>query len=171
VGAEKGIMISVHGWTSSAKTYAGSVGIDLMRLIDAENKIWGDYFGQGAPEFKQVVMAPTLVTHRSLEITFHFQSSRTAPGFQMPYDTHDASLVHEDGTSAGTPVNLVGSIWADEDNPREPGAALVIVDLARPVFFEIDPSRAAICRILFYARITEQHRFGMWQLAKNGRTG
>jgi hypothetical protein len=68
--------------------------------------------------------------------------------------------------NAGTPLNLVGIIWADEAIPRTRGEALLIVDLARPVFFEIDTSRTPICRIMFHARVIENHRFGMWQLAK-----
>lgn len=70
------------------------------------------------------------------------------------------------GERGGTPLNLVGILWADEEIPHEPGEGLVIVDLVRPVFFEIDTSHTPICRLMFYARVTEVHRFGMWQLAK-----
>jgi hypothetical protein len=59
----------------------------------------------------------------------------------MPYDFHDASLQHERGRSAGTPLNLVGILWAGEVIPREVGEGFVIIDLAHPVFFEIDQSR------------------------------
>jgi hypothetical protein len=165
VGAASGIMISVHGWTQGAKTYARALNIDLLRLVDAENKIWAEYFGDAPAAFQQVVTAPTLVTHRSLEISFSFHTSRIKSSqFRMPYDFHDGALVHEDGRSAGTPLNLVGMIWADEAIPHEPGEALLVVDLTRPVFFEIDESRTPICRIMFHARVIETHRFGMWQL-------
>lgn len=166
VGASRGIMISVHGWTQSARTYARALGIDLLRLVDAENKVWAEYFGDTPVTFKQVVKAPTLVSHRSLEISFSFHSSRLGPNFRMPYDFHDGALVHEDGSSAGTPLNLVGIIWADEAISHTPGEALLIVDLTRPVSFEIDTSRTPICHIMFHARVIEKHRFGMWQLAK-----
>ena len=166
VGATKGIMVSVHGFTETAKTYARALKIDLLRLVDAEHKIWAEYFGDQKPSFRQVVKVPTLVTHRSLEISFSFHTTRISGRFRMPYDFHDAALQHEDGRTAGTPLNLVGILWADEAIPHEPGQGFVIIDLARPVFFEIDESRTLICRVMFHARVVETHRFGFWQLAK-----
>jgi hypothetical protein len=37
VGAAKGIMVSVHGFTETAKTYARALNIDLLRLPDERN--------------------------------------------------------------------------------------------------------------------------------------
>ncbi len=166
VGASKGIMVSVHGFTETTKVYARARKIDLLRLVDAEQKIWAEYFGDQAATFRQVVKVPTLVTHRSLEISFSFHTSRVGPSFRMPYDFHDAALLHEDGRSAGTPLDLVGILWEDEMIPHGPGLGFVIIDLAHPVFFEIDQSRTPMCRVMFHGRVVETHRFGLWQLAK-----
>lgn len=166
VGASKGIMVSVHGFTETAKTYAGALNIDLLRLVDAEQKIWSEYFGDAPPSFRQVVKVPTVVTHRMLEITFSFHTTRAGAEFRMPYDFHDGLLRHADGRSAGTPLNLIGTLWASETFPQQPGAGFVIVDLAEPVRFDIDPSRTPICRIMFFAAVIETHRFGLWELAK-----
>jgi hypothetical protein len=159
-------MVSVHGFTETAKTYARALKIDLLRLVDAEQKMWAEYFGDQPATFHQVVKVPTLVTHRSLAISFSFHTSRVGGGFRMPYDFHDAALLHQDGKSAGTPLNLVGILWAGEAIPHEPGEGFVIIDLAQPVFFEIDQSRTPMCRVMFHGRVVETHRFGFWQLAK-----
>ena len=68
---------SSHGWTDTAKTYARALNIDLMRLVDAEQKVWAEYFGSESPTFRQVVKAPTLVTHRYLELSFVLYSPVT----------------------------------------------------------------------------------------------
>jgi hypothetical protein len=39
-----GIMVSVHGFTETAKKYARALKIDLLRLVDAEQKMWAEYF-------------------------------------------------------------------------------------------------------------------------------
>lgn len=166
VGATRGVMVSVHGWTDTAKTYAGALNIDLMRLVDAEQKVWAEYFGSEPPTFHQVIKAPTLVTHRYLELSFVFHSSRLLPGFRMPMDTHLGDLVHSNGAPAGTPIDIIGRLWAEEAIPRQPAAGLLVIELAEPVFFKIDSSRTPVCRLLWAVRVLESHRFGWWQITK-----
>jgi hypothetical protein len=166
VQATRGVMVSVHGWTDTAKTYARALNIDLLRLVDAEQKVWAEYFGSEPPTFSQQIKVPTLVTQRHLELSFEFHSSRIPPGFRMPFDTHLGELVYADRSAAGTPVDIIGRLWTEEVIPHEPGAGFLVIELAEPVFFEMDPSRTAICRLLWVARVLESHRFGWWQITK-----
>jgi hypothetical protein len=166
VEASRGVMISVHGWTDTAKTYARALNIELLRLVDAEQKIWAEYFGSEPPTFRQVLKLPTLVTYRHLELSFEFHSSRVLSGFRMPFETHLGELVYADGAAAGSPADIIGRLWTEEVIPHQPGAGLLVIELSEPVFFEIDPSRTPICRFLWAASVVETHRFGWWQITK-----
>lgn len=166
VGASKGVMVSVFGYAETAKRYAQNLNIDVMRMIDAENVLWAEYFGLEPVTFRQVLHAPTLLVHRSLELTFTFQSSRFLPRFSMPYQPHQGEMLHADGTPAGTPLDLIGDLWAAEAIPHEPLSALLKIELAEPVFFAIDRSQTPICRLLLNATVIESRYHGNWPVAK-----
>jgi hypothetical protein len=166
VGASKGVMVSVFGYAETAKHYARNLNIDVMRMIDAENTMWAEYFGLEPVTFRQVVYAPTLLVHRSLEVTFTFQSSRFRPRCSMPYNPHEGELLHADGSPAGTALDLVGDIWAEEGIPHQPLSALLKIEFAEPVCFAIDKSRTPICRLLLYAKVVERMYHGQWRVAQ-----
>jgi len=166
VGASKGVMVSVLGYAETAKHYAGNLNIDVMRMIDAENTMWAEYFGLEPVTFRQVVHAPTLLVHRSLELSFTFQSSQFRPRFSMPYNPYEGELLHVDGSPAGTALDLVGDMWAEEAIPHQPLNALLKIEFAEPVFFAIDKSRTPICRLLLYAKVVERMYHGQWPVAQ-----
>ena len=166
VGASKGVMVSVLGLAQTAKRYAKNLNIDVMRMVDAENILWGEYFGLEPVRFRQVVHAPTLLVHRSLELTFTFQSSRFRPGFSMPYDPHEGELLHADGSPAGTALDVLGHIWTEEAIPHRSLSALLRIEFAEPVFFAIDKSQTPICRLLLYAKVVERMYHGQWRVAQ-----
>jgi len=84
----------------------------------------------------------------------------------MPFDAHLGELVYADGSAAGTPVDIIGRLWAEEAIPHQAGAGFLVIELAEPVFFQIDPSRTPICLLLWIASVLETHRFGWWQITK-----
>ena len=46
VRANKGVIVAAtHGFTKAAANLADARGIDLLALVDAENKVWAEYFG------------------------------------------------------------------------------------------------------------------------------
>src|SRR5262245_28873671 len=102
VGASRGALVSVFGYTEAAKHYAGNLKIDVMRMVDAENTMWAEYFGLEPVTFRQVIQAQTLLVHHSLELTFHHQTTRMRHPASIPYDIHTGELRHADGTNAGT---------------------------------------------------------------------
>jgi hypothetical protein len=84
----------------------------------------------------------------------------------MPYHPHEGELLHADGSPAGTALDLIGDMWAEEAIPHQPLSALLRIEFAEPVFFAIDKSQTPICRLLLYAKVVEGIYHGEWRVAQ-----
>jgi hypothetical protein len=167
VGARKGVMVAVHGFATSVHEYARKLNIDLMRLVDAENKLWSEYFGDEPVAFTQTVGIPTLVIHSIPRVSILVQTSRHSSSFEMPFAFETANLRVPDDSDAGTPAQLFGRVWesdAIEDDVK--GERWIVVELAEPVFFAVDPSRTLLCRFLYRLEVTRANYFGLWKMAQ-----
>lgn len=83
VRASKGVMVAQNGFSTAAMRLATALGIDLLTLVDAENKLWSEYFPEDAGHFKQVVTFPVTITHAILACRLLIPRQVIKPGFQV----------------------------------------------------------------------------------------
>lgn len=110
VRANKGAMVAANGFTEAARALARVSGIDLYRLIDAEQHEWQTY-----------VSMPHLVTIISIES--YNLLFRSIPEFrqEMPKDTRDLILYDNRGEPIGNISSLINKLWDSGRIPYEPG--------------------------------------------------
>lgn len=109
VGANKGAMIAVHGFSPAAKNRARDAGVDLYRLVDAESHEWQAY-----------VTIPVLIDDRSSS-AFSLSFSCVGPAPIIPRDFKNMMLYRADGTEIGIVRNLLADRWNANHIPHEPG--------------------------------------------------
>lgn len=111
VGANKGAIVCNAGFTDGAVKRAQEKGIDLLRVVDAENLDWPAYLA-----------IPTLCDFRYVK-TFNFRFSHSAPTpFAMPsVDPRYLGIYNQDGTLKDVLVNLLTKAWNGGLLPNEIG--------------------------------------------------
>jgi len=111
IKANKGAIVSNHGFTKAAKTRALQKGIDLYSAIDVESVEW--------PVF---LALPTLCDFRGPKrFSLTFKHSSPNP-FAMPaVDPRYIPLYRKDGTYIDLVFNLLNKAWNEGRLPVEPG--------------------------------------------------
>jgi hypothetical protein len=110
VRANKGAMVGAHGFTEAARNLARASGVDLYRLVDAEEHEWQTY-----------ISIP--VVYNVISIASYNLTIRSIPEFEreMPEDYRTLILYNRQGESIGTISSLVSKLWDEERIPNEPG--------------------------------------------------
>jgi hypothetical protein len=111
VRANKGVMVSSNGFTSTAITVAKNKGIDTLCLIDSKGVDWKTY-----------VAIPVLIEDTSIE---QYSLSVSGVGrMLLPDATEELVMMpmySDDGTLLGTPLKIMHRKWNKEQIPHEPG--------------------------------------------------
>lgn len=110
IGANKGALVCPRGFTSTAKTRAKGLSVDLYSPVDTDPHKW-----QVKPTL------PMICDFRSASIGFGLSFSEAAP-FRTPIDFYEQLEVFDgDGGSLGTPVEIALKRWNAGEFPCEPG--------------------------------------------------
>jgi hypothetical protein len=123
VGANKGAMVSASGFTEAAKTRAQGCGIDLYRLVDAEEHDWQAY-----------VSIPIVCDFRSLGSgRYKIDGSATILEEIASQDPRLIPLFDNDHNEIGTPLILLWAKWNKGDISDEPGSYLDVSLSSEPI--------------------------------------
>jgi len=101
IGANKGALVASNGFSAAAKRRAMEAGIDLYRLVDAEDHDWRAY-----------VTMPILLHDLipvGFQATLQFRGE-PPPGHQFE-DPQAIELLDANGRSVGSPFDLVQELW------------------------------------------------------------
>ncbi len=111
VGANKGAIVCNAGFTDGAIKRAQEKGIDLLRVVDAENMDWPGYLA-----------VPTLCDFRYVK-SFRFRFVHRAPtAFAMPaVEPRYIGIYNKDGNLRDILVNLLTKAWNQGMLPEEVG--------------------------------------------------
>ena len=149
VGANKGALISVKGFTKAAKTRAKDSGINLYSLLDAKNEEWGSF-------------VTALVLVRDLQLKAYSVTFEAVPFKEFcikPQKIDEMSLFHEDGTFIDYIRNLVLDRWEDETIPPIPGTHNKIPITGEDVWTRVDEKLYNL-KVYVNAVVVEELRFG-----------
>ena len=111
IGANKGALVASNGFSAAAKRRATESGIDLYRLVDAEDHDWRAY-----------VTMPILfhdLVPVGFQATLQFRRE-PPPGFQVE-DPQAIELLDANGRSVGSPLDLVRELWKADKVTDSPG--------------------------------------------------
>ena len=110
VGAHKGAIVSAKGFTRAAKERGAKAGLNLYRLVDAEDHDW-----------KAFVSIPVLF-HFIEPKSYHFEISSQSVQFDLSsIDPRYFVLFDENKKRLGTPFELLLLRWDQLEVPIEPG--------------------------------------------------
>jgi Restriction endonuclease len=164
VGAQKGVMVTQAGFTKAAVTLANSKGVDLLTLIDAENKLWSEYFPEDGNRYKQVVSVPIMVRRSRLSMRLQIP---VGPDFNIEGDAWKLEMLDaETGESLGTLTDIVGQLWGEGTFIDETPDASYLLTLDRAVRFNEDRSQSKLRQFVFMSRIQVTYHLGRMPIEK-----
>lgn len=110
VGAHKGALVCPKGFSSTAKTRAEGLRIDLYSPVDTDPHKWQAH-----------VLAPAVCDFRSAMVSFGVSCSAPMP-FMMPMDFFSIILAYDsDNNELGVPLAVALDKWNNGLFPQEPG--------------------------------------------------
>jgi hypothetical protein len=110
VGAQKGVLVCPRGFTSTAKTRAEKLQIDLYSPVDTDSHKW-----------QARATIPALCDFRGALISFGLSGSEPVP-FRMPMDFFAKNEIYGPNEARlGTPLAVAVRRWNNGDFPTEPG--------------------------------------------------
>jgi restriction endonuclease len=166
VGAQKGVMVVTpeSGFSEAAKNLAAIKNVDLLTLVDAENKIWAEYFGNEPVTFQQKLHWRALVAEKQFSVSFIVRWTGGPSSFSFPYDFHLAQLLHEEsGAAAGTPFDVFGLLWRKDKFHEENVVLPYVIEFEKPMLIASDPSRSPIGRLIMNVGVHYVYRYGLIQ--------
>jgi hypothetical protein len=112
VGANKGALVSPVGFSEAARVRATNSGIDLYRLVDAEDHDWRTY-----------VALPFVCDFRGLGSgRFVIRGSHAILSELADQDPKLIPVYGQDRNRIGTPLTLLWAKWNRREIPSEPGS-------------------------------------------------
>lgn len=111
IGANKGVLVSARGFTKAAKRRSAEAGIDVYRLVDAEDHDWKTY-----------ATIPILF-HDNILVKSYFTLHFSCPpesGFEAD-DFEKVEIYDFDGKSLGSPLDILRGCWNDGGVFDSPG--------------------------------------------------
>jgi len=156
VGANKGAMVAANGFTEAAKTRASNTGIDLYRLVDAEQHDWQSY-----------VSIPVVCDFRGLGLS-RFKMRGSYPMLQelASQDPKLIPLFDENHEQIGTTLTLLWERWNRREIPTEPGSYLDISVSDTPVFVQASDGHFERIEIMADVNVVRNLYFGQLPLTK-----
>jgi len=113
VGAQKGVLVCPKGFTSTAKTRAKGLQIDLYSIVDTDPNTW---------EIDPTI--PALCDYRTAGMAFSLSTSAPLP-FTMPNDFYATNIIYDElNNELGTMLEKSMSNWNVGIYPGEPGEHL-----------------------------------------------
>lgn len=155
VGANKGALVASNGFSAAAKKRAKEAGIDLFRLVDAEDHDWRAY-----------VTIPILF-HDLVPVEFQailqFRGV-PEPGFQAE-DPQNIELLDKDGRLVGSPLDLLRELWNQGGVTDSPGY-FENLSLSSSQLFVRHRGKIHAVVVLGTVRVEEDSYFGSVPLSK-----
>lgn len=111
VGANKGALVSSSGFSEAARTRAHDAGVDVYRLVDAENEDWRSY-----------VAIPFICDFRGFgKIKFLIGGSIAILKELAQQDSKLISVYDQSHILIGTPLTLLQAMWHRMEISDQPG--------------------------------------------------
>jgi hypothetical protein len=111
VGANKGALVSFSGFTDAAKTRAKDAGVDVYRLIDAEDHDWQSY-----------VSLTMVCDFRGFGIgNFTIHGTKAICEELAQQDPKHIQIYSQQHEHIGTPLTLLWTMWNKREILEEPG--------------------------------------------------
>jgi hypothetical protein len=122
VRATKGILICKAGFTSSARTYARNLGIELLNAHDAQSHNW-----------RLDIQIPILWIEEGPQVKFEMQFT-LADETTIPLDERDAPILSQDQEKTAVDILLsIEALWNERRIPRTTGE-LHVIDFPGPLY-------------------------------------
>lgn len=117
VGANKGAMVAANGFTEAAKTRAKDAGVDVYRLVDAEDHDW-----------HSDVAIPMVCDFRSLGFgNFKIGGSKVICEELATRNPSKIAIYDEHHEFIGTSLSLLWAMWNRREISDEPGTQRILL--------------------------------------------
>ncbi len=155
VGANKGALVAANGYTEAAKTRAQDAGLDLYRLVDAEDHDWRTY-----------VTIPVVCDFRGLG-TGRFIIGGSAAICQelAQQDPKIIPIYDENGNYLGTPLTLLWAMWNRREISEELGLRQILIK-PDPILIKTEDGHIELIEILGEFEVLRKLYFGQLPLTR-----
>jgi hypothetical protein len=117
VGANKGALVSSCGFTEAAKTRARDAGVDVYRLVDAEDHDWRSY-----------IAIPVICDFRSIGTgRFMIKGSNAILLELAQQDPKLIPIYDHKQNRIGSPLTLLWAMWNRREISEEPGLQRILI--------------------------------------------
>ena len=149
VGANKGAMVAANGFTEAAKTRAKNAGIDVYRLVDAEDHDW-----------HSDVEIPMVCDYRSLGSgNFIVGGSKKICEELAKRDPAKIAIYNSQDTFIGTSLSFLRAMWNKREISDEPGLYRVLLK-PDPIFVKAEDGHFEQIEILAQVEVVRKLYFG-----------
>lgn len=156
VGANKGSLVSASGFSETAKTRAANSGIDLYRLVDAEDHDWQTY-----------VALPMVCDFRGLGSgRFVIKGSASMLREIAEQDPKLITVFDKDHNEIGTPLTLLWASWNRGEISDEPGSYVGLDVSSDPTFVKSEDGNFEQVKIEGNFEVVKKLYFGELPLTK-----
>ena len=156
VEANKGALVAATGFSETAKTRAANSGIDLYRLVDAEDHDWKTY-----------VAIPFVCDFRGLGSgRFVIKGSNAILSEISEQDPKLIPVYDKDHNRIGTPLTLLWAKWNRREIPSEPGSYMGIDISSEPTYVKAEDGRFEEVKFEGNFEVVKKLYFGELPLTK-----
>jgi hypothetical protein len=156
ISANKGAMVAANGFTPAAISRAKNSGIDLYRLVDAEEHDWKSY-----------IAIPIVCDFRSLGIgRFTIKGSNSILQELKSQDPKLVPLYDQHNNEIGTPLTLLWEKWNEGDIPHEQGWYTGLAISNNPIFVHAKDGNYELVKITGNFNVIQKLYFGQLPLTK-----
>ncbi len=155
VGANKSALVSSSGFSEAAKTRAKDAGVDVYRLVDAEDHDWRSY-----------VAIPMVCDFRGFGMgNFIIHGSKLICEELAQLDTNNLPVYDQNQEYIGVPLTLLWAMWNRREISEEPGPRRVLLK-PDPIFAKAQNGEFAQIEIVGDFEILRKLYFGELPLTK-----
>ena len=155
VGANKGALVSSGGFTKAAKTRARNAGVDVYKLVDAEDHDWHSYVTLPIVcDFRGFGTAKFIISGSKAICD---ELSQQDPIHTPIYDRHDEFI--------GEPLTLLWAMWNRREISEEPGHRQILIK-PDPIFVKAKDGHLEQIEIIGEFDILQKLYFGGLPLTK-----
>ena len=155
VGANKGSLVSSSGFSKAAKKRAKDAGVDIYKLVDAQNKEWHSY-----------VAVPCVCDFRGFGTgQFTIGGSKAILAELAQQDQTQISIHDKNHKLIGSPLTLLWDMWNRRQISEEPGIRRILLK-PDPIFVKANNGEFVHIEIIGEFEILKKLYFGELPLTK-----
>ena len=155
VGANKGALVSSNGFTEAAKTRARDAGVDVYKLIDAEEHDW-----------RSDVAIPMVCDFRGLGMgNFIIRGSQAILRELALQDANHVPIYNQNHEYIGKPLTLLREMWNKREISEEPAHRRIQIK-PNPIFIKAQDGHFEQVEIIGKVDVIQKLYFGGIPLTK-----